>query len=466
MGNVSVEKGANIGFRGAYELSRMLRDKEISSVELTKYFIGRIERFDGPLNAVVVRDFDRALTAAKAADAALARGEKVGALHGVPMTIKESFDLAGHPTTWGVPAFSTNVASEDAEIVTRYKAAGAHFLGKTNVPLMLNDYQTYNAVYGVTNNPWDTARAPGGSSGGAAVALATGLTGMETGSDLAGSIRNPSHYCGVYGHKPTFGVLPQRGHGCPAFHGASDLVVVGPMARTADDLALAFQVTAGADPLDAAWRLEAPAPRATTLRGLRVAVWPTDPMAPVDTVVADRVQEVADLLAKKGAIVSDKARPCFELGGMLQTYLTLLGSLGAVPPDMPKPPLDHYAWLAARRVQSLLREAWNAFYAEWDVLLCPIMATTAFAHDHSPIETRTIPVNGAPQPYFLQIFWPSLATVGNLPSTIFPTGVTKAGLPLGLQAIGREFDDRTTIEFARMMAREIGGFVAPKGFAD
>src|SRR5262245_3274794 len=206
---------SDVAFRPAVDLARMLRSKEIGSLELTEHYIARIERLDREINAVVVRDFERARAAARAADARLAAGETAGPLHGVPMTIKDSYDVRGLPTTWGIPLFKDNVASRDAEVVARLKRAGAVFLGKTNVPFSLGDFQSYNEIYGVTRNPWDLGRTPGGSSGGSAAALAAGLTGLECGSDIGGSIRNPAHYCGVYGHKPTWGIVPPQGHALP-----------------------------------------------------------------------------------------------------------------------------------------------------------------------------------------------------------------------------------------------------------
>ena len=227
-------------FKSAIELAQMIRDKEISSVELTQYFIDRIERFGATLNTVVVRDFDRALSAARNADDALMRGELAGPLHGLPMTIKESYDIAGLPTTWGIPQFADNIAETDSAVVSRYRAAGAHFMGKTNVPLGLGDFQSYNEIYGTTNNPWDVEVTPGGSSGGTAVALAAGLTGLDSGSDIGGSIRNPAHYCGVYGHKPTWGIISGEGHALPGNVATPDLAVVGPLARSADVASFLF----------------------------------------------------------------------------------------------------------------------------------------------------------------------------------------------------------------------------------
>ncbi len=481
-------------FASAVELACVIREKEISSLELTEHFIDRIERLDQPeraIHAVAVRDFDRAIDAAKEADAALARGEPKGPLHGVPMTLKEAFDVAGLATTWGVPAFAGNVASADSEAAARFRAAGAHFLGKTNVPVMLGDFQAENALFGRTRNPWDGERTPGGSSGGSAAALAAGLTVLECGSDIGGSIRNPAHFCGVYGHKPTWGIVSQRGHALPGVPASPDMAVSGPLARSAEDLALALDVLAGADGSSGSrWRLELPPPRATDLRGLRVALWPTDALAPVDDEIAGRVDRIAELLARCGARVSDRARPAFDAADQRSTYVALVGSImGAAAPDAiyeahrttareldPRDTsraaamaralvLDHRSWLRHEAERGRLRAAWRAFFAEWDVLLCPIMATTAFPHDDRPLSQRTVCVNGREQPYFDQVFWASLATLAYLPATAFPCGLSKGGLPIGLQAIGAEYEDHTTIELVRLLALEQGGFVPPPRFA-
>ena len=235
----------DVPFLSAGELAAKLRNKEISSLELTDLYIERIDTYDGQINAMVVRCFDQAREAAKAADDALAQGRSLGPLHGVPISTKEAYDLEGTPTTWGVPMLKNNIATADAETVSRLKAAGAHYLGKTNVPLGLADFQSYNDIYGTTNNPWNLERTPGGSSGGSSAALAAGLTALESGSDIGGSIRNPAHFCGIYGHKPTWGVVSARGHSLPGMFGPPDIAVVGPMARSAADLALAMDITAG-----------------------------------------------------------------------------------------------------------------------------------------------------------------------------------------------------------------------------
>ena len=479
-------------FASAGELARRIRAGETSSLELTDFYIDRIERLDVRLNAVVVRDFERAREAAGQADAQLAAGSATGPLHGVPMTIKESYDIAGLPTTWGIPLLEKNVAQSDSQAVTEFKRAGAVFLGKTNVPLSLSDFQSYNEIYGTTNNPWDVSRVPGGSSGGAAAALAAGLTALECGSDIGGSIRNPAHFCGVYGHKPTWGIVPPQGHALPGQLAGPDIAVCGPLARSAEDLRLALDLLAGAQPLDRrGWQLQLPEPRKQSLHEYRVAIWASDERSPVEVEVSDRAVKIGETLAKLGATVSDTARPEFDHDGAHSLYLNLLNSiLGATtPPDIyaraqvtaqgldPSDQsfeaqmaraevLSHRDWLMANNAREYLRHGWRRFFDEWDILICPQMATPAFAHDHSEIRERILKVDSKEQPYFQQLFWAGLVTVAYLPSTVFPTGPSLTGLPIGLQAVGAEYDDRITIDFARLLAREIGGFVPPPDYTE
>ena len=481
----------DLHFRSAVELAAAIRNGEVSSAELTEVFIGRIETHDDKTNAVVVRDFDRAREAAKAADDAQARDESLGPLHGLPMTIKEAYDIEGLPTTWGFPDFKDNVASADAESVRRLKGAGAHFLGKTNVPLALADFQSFNDIYGTTNNPWNLGCTPGGSSGGSSAALAAGLTGLEAGSDIGGSIRNPAHFCGVYGHKPTWGVVPGQGHSLPPAIAPPDIAVVGPLARSAEDLALSMDIVAGADPYNAAgWELRLPRPRKTSLSEFKVVVWPNDPLAPVSAEVAGRAQRVADTLAGLGATVSDTARPVIDLAEALRTYQYLLwGVMSAGAPDEvhearrteavtydpgdrgTKAMLarasvqDHRQWMRFNNHRFVMRQAWSAFFDDWDIVICPQMPTPAFPHDHGEYMDRTMAIDGVDHEYMTQVNWAGIITVAHLPSTVFPTGPSDDGLPIGLQAVGREFDDYITIDFTRLLAEEIGGFVPPPDFA-
>ena len=476
-------------FSTAIELAAAIRNKDVSSLELTDMYIDRVERYDGQTNAVCVRDFERGREAARAADEALARGKDAGPLHGVPMTIKEAYNIEGLPTTWGIPDLRDNIPSEDAEYVRRLKGAGAVFFGKTNVPLNLGDFQSFNEIYGTTNNPWDLTRTPGGSSGGSAAALAAGLTGLEAGSDIGGSIRNPAHYCGVFGHKPTWGIVSDEGHALPGQAAPADIAVVGPMARCAEDLALSMELVAGPGRTDrGGWRLDLPQPVKSRLRDFRVAILPDHDRAPVTAEMADRVQQVGDRLARLGATVSDNAFPHIDIDKVFEAYMSLLWgvlaaslseeekeglrqarALDAPADDVPAALVrfgvqEHGEWLRFDNRRYRLRKAWQAFFQDWDILICPQVATAAFPHDHGEYLERRLEVDNESQNYFQQIFWSGIVTVAHLPSTVFPTGLSKDGLPIGLQAVGGEFNDYSTIEFARLMAEELGGFTAPPDF--
>jgi len=315
----------DIPFRSAKQLAADIRRKKIGCLELLDLYLARIEKYDGALNAVVVRDFDRARSRARAADRALSKRDVWGPLHGVPMTIKESYDVAGLPTTWGVPASRNNIATKNAIAVDRLLGAGVVLFGKTNVPLYLADWQSFNAIYGTTNNPWDVARAPGGSSGGAAAALAAGLTGLEAGSDIGSSIRNPAHFCGVYGHKPTWGIVPRTGQALPWQTAPVDIDVVGPLARSADDLAIALSAMAGPDEIEAAgWQLHLPPPRQKRLRDFKVALMLDAPEIAVDRTVQDRLQALADFLGRQKAKVDARARPAIDTSEAFSVYVKLL----------------------------------------------------------------------------------------------------------------------------------------------
>ena len=312
-------------FRSATELVEELRARRIGCLELLDHFLARADRFNPDLNAIVVFDVERARKRAREADAALGRGEVWGPLHGLPMTVKDSYDVAGLPTTWGAPELRDNVAGRNAVAVERLLDAGAVVFGKTNVPHNLADFQSYNEIYGTTNNPWDRSLVPGGSSGGSAAALAAGLTGLEAGSDIGGSIRNPAHYCGVYGHKPTWGILPPRGHAKPGMLAPTDISVIGPLARAAEDLALALDVMSGPDRIEAGgWKLDLPRPAARSPGGWRIAVWADDDFCPVDHAVRDAVLEAADAFRTAGAEVDHEARPAFDPAEAEDVYTRLL----------------------------------------------------------------------------------------------------------------------------------------------
>jgi amidase len=481
-----------VPFRSAKQLAMEIRRKKIGCLELLDLYLARVERYNPKLNAIIATDLDGARKRARAADRALVKGEPWGPLHGVPMTIKESYDVVGLPTTWGVPALRENYPARNALAVDRLLAAGVVLFGKTNVPLYLADYQSYNDIYGTTNNPWDVTRSPGGSSGGSAAALAAGLTGIEAGSDIGSSIRNPAHYCGVFGHKPTHGIVPPRGQALPGKLAQGDISVIGPMARSADDLAIGLEVMAGADEIDAVgWQLRLPAPRRKALREYRVAVMLSDPNAEVDTEVQDRVQALADFLARNKAKVSDRARPAIDTGQAHRVYLQLLraatsgrqtqeefqknlAAAHSLAPDdesyyarmVRANTLFHRDWLAANETRHQLRWKWAEFFKEWDLLLCPVASSAAFPHDHAGERyERTIAVNGKTVLTTDQLFWAGYSGMAFLPSSVAPAGLTPGGLPVGVQIVGPQYGDRACIAFAQLLEREYRAFVPPPGYA-
>jgi len=437
----------------------------VSALELADAAIARIDARDGAINAVVVRDFDRARDAAKAADAALARGERRPLL-GVPMTIKEANWLAGTPTTWGMEMWREARASVDGVGVARLKAAGAVILGKTNVPPMLADWQSDNPVYGRSNNPWDLSRTPGGSSGGSAAVLAAGMVPLEFGSDIGGSIRVPAAFCGVYGHKPSYGLVPLRGHTPPVVDGSDvPLAVVGPMARTAADLDLALGVLAGPAPEEAVgYGLALRPPRHDRLADFRVLILDTHPMAKVDAEIVAALHALADRLEDAGArvdrqsdLLPDLADAQMLYGAILNVAMTR-GQPGARSPSA-------HEWMGLLDGQLAVRRQWARLFEGFDVVLAPAHGSLAFPHDPSPdMGARKLTLNGEATRYFDQLAWPGMATLACLPATAAPIGLSRAGLPIGIQILGPYLEDRTPIAFAGLLEREFGGFVPPPGY--
>jgi amidase len=481
----------DVPFRSAKQLAADIRRKKIGCLELLDLYLARVDKYDGALNAVVVRDVDRARTRARAADRALGRGEVWGPLHGVPMTIKESYDVAGLPTTWGVPAYKDNVASKNALAVDRLLGAGVVLFGKTNVPIYLADWQSFNAIYGTTNNPWDVTRSPGGSSGGSATALAAGLTALEAGSDIGSSIRNPAHFCGVYGHKPTWGIVPRTGQALPWQTAPVDIDVVGPLARSADDLAIALSAMAGPDAIEAAgWQLRLRAPKQKRLRDFKVALMLDAPGFPVDRDVTDRLQALGDFLGRQKAKVDDRARPAVDTAEAWRVYTRLLraatsdrqsdadfeknlGIARALAPDDESyyaratraAVLSHRDWLTANEARDRMRRAWAEFFTKYDLLLCPVAGSAAFPHDQKgERHERTLIVNGKRVPVTDHLFWAGYTGVSYLPSTAAPSGFTPAGLPVGVQIVGPQYGDLTCLTFARLLEREFQGFVPPPAY--
>lgn len=480
----------DLAHRSAGELAAAIAAKEVSSVELLDHYLDRGERFDPQVNAIVVRDVEGARAAARAADHALLSGELLGPLHGVPVTIKDSLEVAGMRTTGGSTRWGHHVSRTDAEAVARLRAAGAIVFGKSNLPADARDWQTYNDIYGTTNNPWDLTRGPGGSSGGSAAALAAGLTGLELGGDSAGSIRVPSHFCGVYGLRTSYGIVPRlgsvSGH-APGTLAEFDMAVLGPLGRHADDLDLGLDVLAGVPrDLAPAWRLELPPSRASRLREFRVAAWLDDPFCPVDSEVVAVLRAALDAVHDEGATVIECEGPVglaetmdlyhpllLAQGGLIEpdeSFVRLVeraateGAGGGVASDLTVSFRDWHA-LDERRQHS--RHRWAEFFRDVDVLVCPTAPTEAFPHDQriDPGRSiRTLQVNGADRPYGDLLTWVAPSSLNYLPAAVAPIGLTRGGLPVGIQVIAPYLHDRTAVRFVQGLAEVIGGFRPPPGF--
>lgn len=423
---------------GAIEVAAQIRSGALSPLEAVDAAIARIEALDGPLNAVVVRDFDRAREAARGMKAA--EGDQP--LFGVPMTIKESFDVSGLPTTFGHLQFKDNIARSDARVVQMLKRAGAIIVGKTNVPPDLADLQSNNPVYGRTNNPFDHARVSGGSSGGSAVAVASGMVPAEYGSDIGSSIRNPAHFNGIYGHKTTFGLVSRRGHRHPTAGGrdVSDgpLSVAGPLARSAGDLSLLLSITA-----------ERPLPRRDRKLGdIRFLAILDHPASEVDAAVRGPIEAALKAIETTGATVDRGSGLVPDLAEQHANYMRLLNA--AMARGQPGPAgqilslADYYLLLDT---QARNRYAWADLFETYDFVLAPPLPFVAYPHDATPIFDRRISINGKDSAFSDSLAWAGLATFPNLPSTVVPVGES-GGLPCGMQVIGREWADFDCIAIA------------------
>lgn len=474
-------------FFPAWQLAELTRTGKIGCLELLDHCIDRVERLDARIGAVVVRDFARARSRAQALDRK--SGAKTAPLFGVPMTVKESFDLAGQPTTWGLAERREHRAQHDALAVQRIEAAGAIVFGKTNVPVVLGDWQAYNPVYGATVNPWDSTRTPGGSSGGGAAAVAAGFSGLEIGTDIGGSLRVPAHFCGIFAHKPTWGLCPMRGHSLVSAAVGIDISVLGPLARSARDLRLALDALAGPDPLDTSMTLNLPEPRAHRLRDLRIAVWSHEPGQATSSETTAAIEALATQLEHEGAEVSRTARPAVDPVEAYRIYLALLEGAISVrdskeelnrkraakgqldPNDMSTHALSlratdmsHHEWLHLNERRHQIRRAWAAFFEQWDVLLCPAFAVPALPHIREGATwERTYTVDGRPILYNDMLFWPGLTCGYYLPASVAPIGRSSEGLPIGVQIVGPLYGDRTTIHVAELIEQAGHAFVAPPG---
>jgi amidase len=476
-------------FGTAVEAAAAIRTKQISSYELTKACFGRIAKFNPQLNAIILPFEERALQRAEKADQAVAARATLGPLHGVPITVKESFNIAGVPTTWGLKPMEGFRPKHDAAVVERLERAGAVIVGKTNVPVMLSDWQSYNPVYGASNNPWDLKRTPGGSTGGGAAALAAGMGFLTMGTDIGGSIRIPSHFCGIYGHKPTLELVSLRGHVPPPtdtdVRTTSDLSVAGPMARSAGDLREVLRIVGGVDGDETvAWRWSLPDARHLRLRDYRVGMMLDDPICPVSSEVAPLLQAVGEAIEKAGARVERAWPEGVNPAAQLESYRNLLGAslFSRLPKDQldamrkewerdPSYPLyngvfaTHTNWVNHAANQKATRAAWQHYFHSHDVFLMPVAFVPAFPHDQSePMQARTLATPSGKRAYEDLSIWISFATFAGLPATVAPIGRTKSGLPVGIQIIGPLWEDATPIHFAELLSEVGAGFEKPAGY--
>jgi amidase len=460
-----------------------LNAKRVSARELLDAHAARNTALATSINAVTVTDLDRARKDAAAIDDARANGVSVGALAGLPMTVKDGYDVENMPATAGFPPYAERPKNcADAELVARAREAGAVIWGKTNVPIFLGDWQSYNQIYGTTNNPYDTTRVPGGSSGGAAAALATGITPLEIGSDIGGSLRVPANFCGVTALKPTWGVLPMRGHvpPPPGIEAEVDLGVGGPMARNVDDLKLFWSVL----------NKSSETPR-RDIKGARIAIWDEDKLLPLSREVKDAVARAADAMAKHGAQIEIIKAPV-DTRELLINYVWLLSSI--IGAGFPESVLNEMAktreadlkafaasrepWskelsrlattaragevLAAQRARQHLKDQMAAFFGTYDAIVMPITPVTAFKHDHSePFADRQIDVDGKPESYGTMLGWISLATALHLPSLAVQAGRTASNMPVGVQIVGPANGEGRLFNFAVAVEEGVGGFMQP-----
>lgn len=484
----------DIAWLPATEQLAALDAKDVSSVELVELYLKRIAAENPALNAIVTVDEAGARAAAQAADDARAKGAELGPLHGLPITVKDSYETAGLRTVCGMPGLAGNVPTQDAEAVERLRSSGAVIIGKTNMPTGNQDVQSSNPVFGRSNNPWDLSRSPGGSAGGGGAATAAGLTGFDYGSEIGGSTRIPAHYCGLYGHKVTWRSVPLVGHIPPGPGDVNrwaepDMACAGMQVRGARDILPALEATVGPPRRDGGFSYTLAPPRATKLKDFRVAVWAHDPFCPIDGDVRSALQDAIDALRAAGAAVTEHpaslpteletSHSIFErlvYGAFSIDRSTLSGrSVAALTARMVQHPRgdatkallgvsqSHRAWLFADAARQQLRDAWVTFFEEFDVLLMPVTPTAALPHHGKDDDRfgRHIDVSGQQRSYWDQVKWNAIANIAGCPATTMPVARNPVGLPVGVQVMGPAGGDKTTVEFAALLTEVVGGFEIP-----
>ena len=476
-------------FDSAHEILEKIKQREVSSLEVLESFLAQVEKVNPKINAIVALDAERAKEKAIEADNKINLKSKLGPLHGLPMTIKDAFEVEGIVSTGGNPAWKDNIPKRNAEAVQRLVDAGAIIFGKTNVPFLSSDLQSFNKIYGTTNNPWDLERTPGGSSGGSAAALAAGMTPLELGSDIGGSIRVPAHFCGLYGHKPSYNIISEVGHMPPppgSILTGNGLSVAGPLARSPEDLEIALDVLVSAQEQDSqAWKVKLPKARTKKTKELKIAVWPDEPYAEADNEITNLIKETAEDLKHAGAKVEtvdlpisfeeiDKIyslllNPLMLAGSPKETFETLAKLNESLDPndvsELAKVArgsvLKHADWVLVNAMRQNMRQKWREFFNKFDVILCPTCITPAFKHNHNPVHERKLTINGKDDEYLRATLWAGPAVSAGLPSTNVPIGMSSNNLPISMQITGPYLEDKTCLEVAKVVRNLRGGFKIP-----
>ena len=476
-------------FDSAHEILEKIKQREVSSLEVLESFLAQVEKVNPKINAIVALDAERAKEKAIEADNKINLKSKLGPLHGLPMTIKDAFEVEGIVSTGGNPAWKDNIPKRNAEAVQRLVDAGAIIFGKTNVPFLSSDLQSFNKIYGTTNNPWDLERTPGGSSGGSAAALAAGMTPLELGSDIGGSIRVPAHFCGLYGHKPSYNIISEVGHMPPppgSILTGNGLSVAGPLARSPEDLEIALDVLVSAQEQDRqAWKVKLPKARTKKIKELKIAVWPDEPYAEADNEITNLIKDTAKDLKHAGAKVEtvdlpisfeeiDKIyslllNPLMLAGSPKETFETLAKLNESLDPyDMSElakvargSVLKHADWVIVNAMRQNMRQKWREFFNKFDVILCPTCITPAFKHNHNPVHERKLTINGKDDEYLRATLWAGPAVSAGLPSTNVPIGMSSNNLPISMQITGPYLEDKTCLEVAKVVRNLRGGFKIP-----
>ena len=476
-------------FDSAHEILEKIKQGEVSSLEVLESFLAQVEKVNPTINAIVALDIERAKEKAIEADNKINLKSKLGPLHGLPMTIKDAFEVEGIVSTGGNPAWKDNIPKRNAEAVQRLVDAGAIIFGKTNVPFLSSDLQSFNKIYGTTNNPWDLERTPGGSSGGSAAALAAGMTPLELGSDIGGSIRVPAHFCGLYGHKPSYNIISEVGHMPPppgSILTGNGLSVAGPLARSPEDLEIALDVLVSAQEQDSqAWKVKLPKARTKKIKELKIAVWPDEPYAEADNEITNLIKDTAKDLKHAGAKVEtvdlpisfeeiDKIyslllNPLMLAGSPKETFETLAKLNESLDPndvsELAKVArgsvLKHADWVLVNAMRQNMRQKWREFFNKFDVILCPTCITPAFKHNHNPVHERKLTINGKDDEYLRATLWAGPAVSAGLPSTNVPIGMSSNNLPISMQITGPYLEDKTCLEVAKVVRNLRGGFKIP-----